>query len=104
MRCGISPPVAMLPLLAALAACGPIPLDAAERQCAGQAYDAVRPRGHLAFGLGTDGRRVSTGTSVGISVTSDYLRGRDPNEVYTSCVVRRSGGLYPTRPYYELTP
>lgn len=104
MRGGVALPVAWLPLLAGLAACGPIPLEAAERQCAQQAYDAVRPRGYIGFGVGTDGHRVSTGSSVGISVTSDWIQGRDPNEVYTNCVVRRSGGHHPTRPYYELTP
>ena len=44
--------------------------------------------------VGPDGD-VSTGVSIGIS--SDFLRGRDPYEVYEECVFRKTGQA-PIRP------
>ena len=37
------------------------------------------------------------GTSVTIGISTDYLQGRDPNQVFASCVRQRSGQepLYP---------
>ncbi len=89
---------AALPLLvlAGLAACGPIPREAAERQCFERARLAAHPRGEVAVGVGTGG--PSAGLEV--TVSSDYLQGRDPANVYSNCVVQRSGEL-PSTPLYD---
>lgn len=85
----------ILPL--GLAACGPIPVEQAERVCLRDAELAQRPRGELAVGIGTGGRGgTSTMGRVGIEMSSDYIMGRDPAEVFTRCVVNRSGQM-PTR-------
>lgn len=86
----------ILPL--GLAGCGPVPVEQAERSCLRDAELAQRPRGEVAIGVGTGGRGgTSTVGRVGIEMTSDYIMGRDPSEVFTRCVVNRSGQM-PTRP------
>lgn len=86
----------ILPL--GLAACGPVPVEQAERSCLRDAELAQRPRGEVAIGVGTGGRGgTSTVGRVGIEMTSDYIMGRDPSEVFTRCVVNRSGQM-PTQP------
>ncbi|MBA4489955.1 hypothetical protein H1S04_04140 [Paracoccus sp. S1E-3] len=83
----------------ALAACGPIPLPQAERVCMEDAYMARAPRGSVGVGIGSGGHSRAYG-SFEISVSSDYIMGRDPAEVYATCVKRRSG-YPPSRPLYE---
>ncbi|WP_415184606.1 hypothetical protein [Phaeovulum sp.] len=87
------------PALALLAACGPIPLDRAEDQCLRQAELAERPRGEVGVGINSSGRAAG---DLRLEVTSDYLMGRDPSEVYASCVYQKSGQL-PSRPLYSRT-
>ncbi len=82
-----------LPLLALLAACGPIPLEEAERRCTEQARLAQQPRGNVAVGVNSKGQ---TAANFELHVTSDYIMGRDPAEVYKSCVKSRSG-QFPSR-------
>lgn len=86
---------AALGLLLILAACGPISRTQAERECLPQAQVAEHPRGSVGIGIGSDGQTRVRGE---LNISSDYLQGRDPNQVYTNCVVRRSGE-YPLRPY-----
>ncbi|MFD1797486.1 hypothetical protein FQV27_11990 [Paracoccus aurantiacus] len=81
----------------ALAACGPIPVEQAERICMDDAYHAVAPRGTVGVGVGSGGRAYG---SVELSVTSDYVMGRDPAQVYAQCVQRRSGQP-PSQPLYS---
>jgi hypothetical protein len=83
-----------LPLLLLLAACGPIPLAEAERQCVERARLAQQPRGEFAVGVGSDGR---PSTELSVEVTSDFLAGNDPAAVYDSCVRQRAGQA-PSRP------
>ena len=85
-------------VLLLLAACGPETVAQAERHCRDQARLAERPRGTLELGMGSGGRRHGL---LDVENTSDYLLGRDPQEVWQSCVIRRSG-LPPTRPYSAL--
>ncbi len=80
--------LAGLGLLVALAACGPVPVEQAERQCLNDARLAQQPRGEVGFGVDSRG---NVATRVEIAVSSDYLMGRDPNQVFTNCVYRRSG-------------
>ena len=81
----------------ALAACGPIPLAQAERACMEDAYLATAPRGSVGVGIGSGGRAFG---SFEMSVSSDYVMGRDPADVYATCVQRRSGQP-PTKPLYD---
>ena len=78
-----------------LAACGPETVAQAERACLQQARLAERPRGVLELGIGSGGRRHA---ALDVEISSDFVLGRDPADVWQSCVVQRSGQL-PTRPY-----
>lgn len=82
-----------------LAGCAPIPLQQAERECYQSARLAQQPRGEIGLGLGSGGGRAS---GVSIEVSSDFLLGRDPDQVYDSCVMNKSGQM-PSRPYSSLT-
>jgi hypothetical protein len=82
------------PFLLLLAACGPVPLDQAERYCVERARLAQQPRGEVAFGVGSDGK---PDTAFAIEVSSDFLAGNDPSAVYESCV-RQRAGQSPSRP------
>jgi hypothetical protein len=88
-------PYAALVALGLLAACGPVPLEQAERSCVADAQLAQRPRGTVAFGMGSGGR---TGAAVSIGISSDYLMHRDPDQVFAACVQQRAGQA-PTRPF-----
>ena len=78
-----------------LVACGPVSLPQAERECLSQARLAQQPRGSIGLGIGSDGKARVVG---GVTITSDYLQGSDPSQVYDNCVVRRSG-QFPSRPF-----
>lgn len=85
----------LLPL--ALLACGPIPVDRAEKQCFERARLAQQPRGMVKAGVTSDG---SAAAGIELTVTSDYIMGRDPSAVYDLCVQQKSGQP-PTRPLYS---
>lgn len=89
-----------LVLLAGMSACGPVPVEQAERTCLNDARLAERPRGNIVLGVGAGSNGVKPVGRVELDVSSDYLMGRDPAEVYQSCVLRRSGQL-PGRPLYD---
>lgn len=82
--------------LTLLAACGPMTLAEAERQCFERARLAQQPRGEVSVGVGSGGKAVG---GFELNVTSDYLLGRDPAAVYETCVVSKSGEP-PSRPLY----
>lgn len=84
-------------LLPVLAACGPVTVEQAERQCFERARLAAGPRGEIGVGVGSDGRVAA---SVDVTVTSDYLGGRDPSAVFDACVYQKSGQP-PSRPLYS---
>lgn len=85
----------------ALAACAPLPLESAERVCLDDARAATGPEGKIGVGVGTGGRHgTQTFGRFEVSVSSDYIMGRDPSEVYAACVQRRSGQP-PSRPLYD---
>lgn len=85
----------LIPLL--LVACGPIPVDRAERQCLDRAQLAAKPRGMVSAGVSSNGK-ASGGLS--LEVSSDYLMGRDPSAVFDLCVYQKAG-VPPTRPLYS---
>ncbi len=80
----------------ALAACAPVPVHLAERQC----YERFAPKapisGEAAMGVTSDGFRsnLEVNLSLGASVTGD------PSAAYNRCVMDRSGQM-PTRPYWD---
>ena len=82
--------------LLVLAACGPVSLAEAERECFERARLAQQPRGEVAVGVGNGGRPVG---AFEIEVTGDFLQGSDPAAVYDSCVMTRSGKA-PSRPLF----
>lgn len=79
-----------------LAACGPMTLAEAERQCFERARLAKQPRGEVSVGASSDGR---TAAGVKLSVSSDFLLGKDPAAIYESCVMQKAGQP-PSRPLY----
>lgn len=80
----------------ALAACGPMALAEAERQCFERARLAQQPRGVVSVGADSDGR---TAAGFELNVSSDFLLGKDPAAVYESCVMSKAGEP-PSRPLY----
>ncbi|MFO1203219.1 MAG: hypothetical protein U1E58_11350 [Tabrizicola sp.] len=88
--------IAALALFALLAACGPMSLREAERQCFERARLASKPRGEMSVGVGTGGRKMA---GVELEISSDYLLRKDPSAVYDSCVMNKAGQP-PSRPLY----
>ncbi len=82
--------------VALAASCGPMTVENAERECFQRARLAAGPRGSVAVGVGSDGH-AHAGLSV--SISSNYIQGRDPSDVYNACVVQKSGQP-PSRPLY----
>jgi len=93
----MKPLLILLVTVALLPSCGPIPRVDAEKLCIDQARLAQHPRGEVGLGAGSGG----LGGHFEMTVTSDYLLGRDPDAVYASCVHDRSG-QQPTRPFSSL--
>ena len=84
--------LALMSLLV-LSACGPISPERAAKLCEDRARAATGPTGNVGIGIGTDG----PSGFASISVTSDYLQGRDPYVVYEDCVQQKTGAP-PIRP------
>lgn len=92
-----APLLILASLLAGLVSCGPVPVEQAESACMRNAEMAQRPRGSVTMGVGGGGGGHSGGFGrVELDVSSDYLMGRDPSDVFNRCVLSRSGQL-PTR-------
>ena len=89
-------------LVIALGACTAnlVSVEEAMEDCMETARAATTPTGTAAIGVNSHGK-VSTSLSIGIS--TDYIAGRDPDEVYERCVVRRSGSK-PYADYSEIRP
>ena len=87
----------LLLLVGLLAACGPIPLQQAEKACFERARLAQRPRGEVFLGANSNGQ---TNAGLELDISSDFLQGRDPSAVYDQCVYQRSGQP-PSQPLYS---
>ena len=85
-------------VLGPLAACGPVSLAQAERECYDRAWRTEKPRGTAVIGANSRGDTIA---GLSLDVSSDYLAGRDPEQVYQACVYNRSGGQMPSRPYQD---
>jgi hypothetical protein len=83
-------PLVALPLLVA---CGPVSEKNAYAQCTERARLAVQPRGEIGVGYGTSGA-AARGS---VTISSDFIAGRDPQVVYDNCF-RQLTGVGPTRP------
>ena len=75
--------LALAGVLPALAACGPVSVEQAERACAERARTAASPIRLSEAAFGSDGMRAA----VDIDVNTDTLSGRDPSALYNACVV-----------------
>ena len=69
----------------------------AERACLERARGASGPHGTAAVGMNSRGH---TAGRLDVTISSDYLLGRDPSALYDACVQQKSGQL-PTRPLYS---
>ncbi|NNL73772.1 MAG: hypothetical protein HKP29_10445 [Silicimonas sp.] len=81
-------------ILIGLMACGPVSPQRAADMCEDRANAAAGPTGEVGVGV-TSGGKARGRFEIG--VTSDYVRGRDPYQVYESCV-REKTGQGPIRP------
>ena len=77
-----------------LSGCIPISPEAAARQCEERARAATGLTGVIDAGFDQDGPAIGDWE---VGITSDALLGRDPYEVYDSCV-REKTGQGPIRP------
>lgn len=84
-------------LLIILAACGPVPVEQAERDCFQRARLAAQPRGEVGVGVDSKG---NTASKLELNVSSDWIQGKDPSALYDSCVYQKSGEP-PRRPLYD---
>lgn len=97
MRGFALPPAALLGAALVLSACGPIPVERAEEMCFQRARLATQPRGEVYVGARSDGGPAFGGE---ITVSSDFIQGRDPSALYDACVYQKSGQP-PRRPLYS---
>lgn len=83
-------------LLLALAACTPVPVtpERAAEICEEKARAAQGPTGSVTVGANSNSGGFG---GVEIGVSSDFIAGRDPYEVYSQCVFDRTGAS-PIRP------
>lgn len=84
----------ILALTGTLVACGPISPERAADQCEDRAREAAGPTGKIGVGINSDGNVTN---SIEIGITSDFLTGKDPEQVYVDCV-RQKTGQAPIRP------
>lgn len=100
MRSGrhISGAALLLLVTGGLSACGPVSVAQAERSCLRSAELASKPRGEVVIGaIGGGGGGFRPAGRVELEISSDYIIGRDPSDVFSRCVIRKSGQI-PTRP------
>jgi hypothetical protein len=88
--------LALVGSAAFLSACGPMSVPRAEQACLERARLAASPRGTIRAGISSGG--PSVGGS--LSVSSDFIQGRDPSAIFDSCVMQKSGQP-PSRPLYS---
>lgn len=77
-----------------------VSVEEAMDDCMETARAATTPTGTAAISVNSRGK---VGTSLTIGISTDYIAGRDPDEVYERCVVRRSGSK-PHSDYSEIRP
>lgn len=77
-------------MLAVLASCGPQVVDpvVAANRCEERARAAQAPTGAIRFGINN---RTGATTSAKIGISSDFIQGLDPDQVYDRCVLEMTG-------------
>ena len=80
-------------LLAACSLPPPDPIRVAD-QCEERAYGAIGPTGQITVGADSQHGGFIDGS---VEISTDFLRGLDPVQVYERCVFARTGEL-PIRP------
>lgn len=90
---------ALLMICLLAVACGPQRMspNRAYDQCSERARQAAGPTGRIGIGVGSEG----LATDLDLTITSDFIAGRDPNIVYENCF-RQLTGAGPTRPLGRL--
>ena len=63
----------------------PIPLTQKQIEsiCQKKKIEATKPTTNLSLATGSEGPKYQ----IGITMSSDYIAGRDPNEVYKQCIM-----------------
>lgn len=84
----------LIAVFGALSACVPITPERAAAECQERAQAATGPTGSFGIGINSERGTVINGE---ITITSDFITGRDPYELYDSCV-REKTGQGPIRP------
>jgi hypothetical protein len=85
---------AILLTAVSVTACTPISPERAAERCEERARAAQGPEVGITLGANSNSGPFASGN---ISISSDAIRGRDPIEVYESCVFNLTGEL-PIRP------
>ena len=86
--------MALVAVIPALTACAQtVSPERAYERCAERARLAAQPRGSIGLGAGSGGASAN----FELTVTNDFLQGRDPQLVYENCF-RDLTGSGPTRP------
>lgn len=89
--------IILIGLITTLAGCElppPDPYRVAD-QCEERAWGAQAPTAGLTIGVNSDSGGFAEGR---VGITSDFLRGLDPQGVYDRCVLERTGEP-PVRPF-----
>ncbi|SEW28535.1 hypothetical protein SAMN04488515_2026 [Cognatiyoonia koreensis] len=86
--------IAFVLLSFAITACTPMSPERAADRCEERARGAQAPEAELTIGANSNSGPFAEGS---ISITSDFVQGRDPLAVYESCVFQLTGEL-PIRP------
>ena len=74
--------------LLVLAACATVTPERAAQLCEERAQAAMGPQGTVTIGANSQSGGFASGS---ITFSSDYLAGRDPYEVYRTCVIDMTG-------------
>lgn len=78
--------------------CGSVNPELAAQRCEARARAATGPTGEVKFGVNSNTGAYSRAQ---IGVSSDFLLGRDPVQVYENCVLRKTGKLPIRQPIFE---
>lgn len=71
----------------------------AEHECYEKARNAQSPTGKIDLGVGNKAGFISR---LDLTISSDFLSGADPNDVYNSCMWQKTGQA-PKRPFSSLS-
>ncbi|MCO4846940.1 MAG: hypothetical protein KC448_03075 [Yoonia sp.] len=81
-------------MFAGVASCNSVNPELAAQRCEARARAAMGPTGSVEFGVNSNSGGFSRAE---IGISSDFLQGRDPAQVYDACVLQMTGEL-PIRP------